>query len=73
MTVIGVIIALMLLVVIVAAAVIASALERADVEARARQLDRRVHSAEHQIHEIGQRTREAIIAEAKRRQQHGGP
>jgi cytochrome c-type biogenesis protein CcmH/NrfG len=32
---------------------------------------RRAQSAERQIHEIGQRTREAIIAEARRRQQQG--
>jgi hypothetical protein len=34
-----------------------------------RQLNARARSAEQQIHEIGERTRAAIIAEARRRQQ----
>jgi hypothetical protein len=67
-TVIGAVIIVVLLVALVVALALACAQDSA-AQAHARQLDRRVRSAEQQIHEIGQRTRAAIIAEARRRQQ----
>jgi hypothetical protein len=40
--------------------------------AQVRQLNRRTWEAQRQIHDIGQRTRAAIQAEAIRRRQQGG-
>ncbi len=69
---IGVVIGAALLFVIIVAIVIARVRDSA-AQTHARQLDQRVRSAERQIHEIGQRTRAAIIEEARRRQQQGRP
>jgi hypothetical protein len=71
-TVIGVVIIAVILFVIVVVIALAG-MGGGAAQADARQLDRRVQSAERQIHEIGQRTREAIIAEARRRQRQGEP
>jgi hypothetical protein len=71
-TVVAVIIIATIVFVIAVAALVACGQDTA-AQAQARQLDRRVHSAEQQIHVIGQRTRAAIIAEARRRQQQGKP
>ncbi len=69
---IGVIIIATIVLVVVVATVIACIWD-SGAQAQARQLDHRVQSAEQQIHEIGQRTRAAIIEEARRRQQQGEP
>ena len=42
-----------------------------DASVRARQLEQRVRAAERQIHDIGCRTRKAIIEEARRQQRQG--
>ena len=65
---IGIIIIGAVLFIIVVAIAIASLRDTAG-QTHARQLDQRVRSAERQIHDIGQRTRAAIIQEAERRQQ----
>ena len=67
--VIGVIIIASMVVFIIVVAVAIASVRGSAARAQERQLDRRVRSAEQQIHEIGQRTRAAIIAEARRRQQ----
>lgn len=42
-----------------------------DASVRARQLERRVRAAERQIHDIGCRTRKALMEEASRQKRQG--
>lgn len=71
--IIGISVVIAMIVFVVVVATVIACTQDSGAQAQARQLDQRVHAAERQIHEIGERTRASIIAEARRRQQQGEP
>ena len=63
-----IVIGMLVLFVVIVAVVVAN---RVDNAAQVRELDYRTHAAQRQVHQIGERTRAAIRAEALRRRQQG--